>query len=130
MLAQFIKFAIVGVLNTAIHYGVFYALYSFAGLYHLIASGAGFCAAVAHSYFLNKFWTFKRRGSRIHEEFGKFFLVSILSLCVNLTGMAVLVELLAVHPPLAQLVTIGITLVVNFLGNRFWTFRIRPELNE
>jgi putative flippase GtrA len=27
------------------------------------------------------------------------------------------------------LVTIGITLVVNFLGNRFWTFRIHPELN-
>jgi putative flippase GtrA len=130
MLAQFIKFAVVGVLNTAIHYGVFYALYRFAGVYHLVASGAGFCAAVTHSYILNKFWTFKRRGSRVHEEFLKFFLVSLLSLCVNLTGMAILVELLAVHPPLAQLVTIGITLVLNFLGNRFWTFRFQPGLNS
>lgn len=129
MVAQFIKFAVVGVLNTAIHYGVFYTLYSFAGLYHLIASGTGFCAAVVHSYVLNKYWTFERRGSPLREEFSKFFIVSILSFCVNLSGMAILVELLAVHPPVAQLVTIGITLVVNFLGNRFWTFRIHPELN-
>lgn len=128
MLAQFIKFSLVGVLNTAIHYGVFYVLYRYAGLYHLLASAAGFCLAVVHSYILNKFWTFRRRGSRIREEFLKFFLVSIFSLGVNLAGMAILVELLAVQPPVAQLVTIGITLVVNFLSNKFWTFRIRPEL--
>lgn len=124
MLAQFIKFSMVGVLNTAIHYGVFYALYRYAGLYHLLASTAGFCFAVVHSYILNKLWTFQRRGARIRAEFLKFFLVSILSLCVNLAGMAILVELLLVHPPVAQLVTIGITLVVNFLSNKFWTFRV------
>jgi putative flippase GtrA len=33
-----------------------------------------------------------------------------------------------VHPPLAQLVTIAITLVVNFLGNKFWTFRLHGEV--
>lgn len=125
MLAQFIKFSLVGVLNTAIHYGVFYGLYRYAGLYHLFASAAGFCFAVANSYLLNKFWTFKRRGAPVREEFLKFFLVSVLSLGVNLAGMAILVELLAVHPPLAQLLTISITLVINFLSNKFWTFRVR-----
>lgn len=129
MLSQFIKFSMVGVMNTAIHYGVFYILFSFAGVYHLLASGIGFCAAVTHSYLLNKFWTFKRRGSCVRAEFSKFFIVSLLSLGVNLAGMLIFVELLTVHPPVAQLVTIGITLLINFLGNKFWTFRIHPELN-
>lgn len=122
MLSQFIKFSLVGVLNTAIHYGVFYVLYSFGGFYHLLASGIGFCVAVVHSYILNKLWTFKRRGSPVRQEFSKFFVVNIVSLGVNLAGMAILVELLSVDPRIAQLVTIGITLVINFLGNKFWTF--------
>jgi putative flippase GtrA len=126
---QFIKFSLVGVLNTAIHYGVFYVLYSVGEFYYLLASGVGFCVAVTHSYILNKFWTFKRRGSRVREEFIKFFIVNIFSLAINLSGMAIFVELLAVQPPIAQMITIGLTLVINFLGNKFWTFRTYPKLN-
>jgi putative flippase GtrA len=123
MLTQFIKFSLVGVLNTAIHYGVFYSLYEFVGLYYVLASGIGFCLAVTNSYFCNKFWTFKRRGSDVRREFMKFFIVNCLTLSINLGSMAILVELFAMHPPVAQLVTIGITLVINFLGNKFWTFK-------
>jgi len=123
MLKQFVKFALVGVLNTAIHYGVFYSLYEFVGLYYVLASGIGFCLAVTNSYFFNKFWTFKRRGSDVRREFVKFFIVNCLTLSINLGSMAILVELFAMHPPVAQLVTIGITLVINFLGNKFWTFK-------
>ncbi|MCB2183897.1 MAG: GtrA family protein [Desulfobulbaceae bacterium] len=122
MLSQFFKFSLVGVANTVIHYGVFYLLYSVWGLYHLLASALGFIVAVTHSYILNKFWTFKRRGSPVSREFSKFVLINILSLTVNLTGMAVLVESFQVNPLLAQLVTIAITMVINFLGNKFWTF--------
>jgi putative flippase GtrA len=123
MLTQFIKFSLVGVLNTGIHYGVFYSLYEFVGLYYVLASGIGFCLAVTNSYFMNKFWTFKRRGSNVRREFMKFFIVNCLTLSINLGSMAILVELFAMHPPVAQLVTIGFTLMINFLGNKFWTFK-------
>jgi len=127
MLRQFIKFSLVGVLNTAIHYGVFYVLYGFAGFHYLLASSLGFCVALTHSYILNKFWTFKRSGSRVRREFSKFFLVNILSLAANLAGLAILVELLSMHPPIAQLIAYGISWAMNFLGNRFWTFRTLPD---
>ena len=123
MLKQFIKFSLVGVLNTGIHYGVFYSLFEFVGLHYVLASGIGFCLAVTNSYFCNKFWTFKRRGSDVRREFVKFFIVNIVSLSINLGCMAILVELFAMYPPVAQLAAIGFTLVVNFLGNKFWTFR-------
>ena len=123
MLKQFVKFSLVGVLNTTIHYGVFYTLYEFLGLYYILASGLGFCLAVTNSYICNKYWTFKSRGADVGREFVKFFIVNIVSLSINLACMAILVELFDLHPPVAQVVTIGITLIVNFTGNKFWTFK-------
>ena len=117
------KFSLVGLLNTAIHYGVFYCLYRFMAVYHLLASGIGFCFAVTNSYLINKYWTFQSRGSDIRREFMKFLTVNLLSLSINLASMAILVELLSIHPPIAQFVAIGLTLLVNFLGNKCWTFR-------
>lgn len=123
MLKQFIKFSLVGVLNTAIDYGVFYGLYEFVGIHYVLASGIGFCLAVTNSYICNKHWTFKSRGADVRREFLKFFVVNIVSLSINLACMAILVELFSLYPQVAKLVTIGITLAVNFTGNKFWTFR-------
>ena len=127
MLKQFIKFSLVGLLNTAIHYGIFISLYDFLGVYHLFASGIGFCFAMTNSYVINKRWTFQSRGSDVRGEFVRFFIVNLISLSINLGSMAVLVELFLIHPPVAQFVTIGLTLAVNFLGNRFWTFKVKQE---
>ena len=123
MLKQFIKFSLVGVLNTAIHYGIFYVAYTYMGLYHLLASTLGFSFAVTNSYFINKYWTFKTRGSNVQHEFAKFIIVNLITLSINLGSMALLVELCAMDPRIAQLASIGLTLSINFLGNKFWTFR-------
>ena len=122
MITQFIKFSLVGILNTAIHFAVFYALYSFMGVYHLLASAIGFGFAVTNSYFINKYWTFKSTGSNIRNEFSKFFIINLFSLTVNLASMAILVEIYFIHPPVAQFATIVITLMINFSGNKYWSF--------
>ena len=123
MLTQFIKFSLVGVLNTSIHYGIFYVTYEYMGLYHLLASTIGFCFAVTNSYLINKHWTFKARGSNVHHEFAKFIIVNLITLSINLGSMAMLVEQFAIDPRVAQVASIGLTLSINFLGNKFWTFR-------
>ena len=122
-MTQFIKFSLVGVVNTLIHYGVFYGLYQFFDVYHLLASTAGFLFAVSNSYFMNKYWTFKGEGLGGCFEFFRFLMVSVLALFLNLLTMWTLVELLSFYPPVAQLLAIALTLVVNFLGNKFWSFR-------
>lgn len=123
MLTQFIKFSIVGVLNTTIHYGVFYYLFSVVGIYHLLASGAGFCCAVLNSFVMNRYWTFNTHNSAGEHLFTKFVIVNLLSLSVNLAGMIVLVESLLLNPLLAQLITIVFTLIINFTGTKYWSFR-------
>jgi putative flippase GtrA len=119
---QFIRFALIGVVNTLIHYGVFMLLYAI-GLFHLLASVTGFLCAVTNSFIMNKRWTFKTQGTSRKQEFTKFFLVNLVSLGVNVVSMLVFIEVLNVAPPLAQLLTIGLTLVVNFTGTKYWVFK-------
>ncbi len=123
MLSQLVKFSLVGLLNTAIHFAIFMWLYQYLNVYHLLASTAGFIAAVINSYILNKTWTFKVRGTRVTHEFSRFFVVSLVALMVNLFSMALLVEVLVVNPPSAQLFSIVLTLLINFGGNKWWAFK-------
>lgn len=122
MIAQFVKFSLVGLLNTIIHFLVFYLLFSFMGVYHLLASGFGFCFAVVNSFAFNKYWTFNSKSLNIRDEFSRFFIVSLLALLINLATMAILVELFMIRPTFAQLAAIALTIVVNFFGNKFWSF--------
>lgn len=121
MLTQFIKFSIVGVLNTAIHVGVFNLLYYF--MQYLLAQSIGFLFAVTNSYYINKNWTFKSRNRDVKREFTRFMIVNLVSLSVNLGFLAALVELWHFNPRVAQLLTVVVSLAVNFTGNKFWTFR-------
>ncbi|MDJ0832861.1 MAG: GtrA family protein [Gammaproteobacteria bacterium] len=117
------KFSVVGVVNTLIHYALFYLLYSVFGVYHLLASTIGFIAAVINSFFFNKYWTFNSKSPNLGQQFVRFFIVSLLGLLINLMTMALLVEWLLIDPLLAQLAAIGLTLLVNFSGNKWWAFR-------
>ncbi len=123
MLVQFIKFGLVGVLNTAIHYAVFYGLLNLAGIHYLVASTIGYLAGLTNSYLLNRSWTFKSRQDNRASEMAKFFLVNVFSLGANLVALKTGVSLMGLSPEIAQLFAIVFSLVVNFAGNRFWTFR-------
>ena len=123
---QFIRFALIGVSNTAVHYAVFALLVTLFSMQYLIASAIGYVCGLINSYLLNRSWTFRARARPMKRrvgEFVRFGLVNALALTVNLLVMRGLVELMSVTPYISQLFAIGLALVVNFLGNRFWTFR-------
>ena len=123
MISQLMKFSLVGVINTLIHYALFYLFYSLFGVYHLVASTLGFIAAVINSFLLNKYWTFRSNSPQLAKQFLRFFSVSLAALLINLATMALLVEWYMVDPLVAQLAAIGFTLLVNFAGNKWWSFR-------
>ncbi len=124
---QFIKFGLVGVLNTAVQFAVFVVLYRLLHWPMLVASGMGYLAGIVNSYFINRVWTFEVKGKRQTGEFLRFVAVNIVSMGVNLGTLKLLVDWGGLMPELAQVLAIGSSLVVNFAGNRFWTFREKPE---
>jgi putative flippase GtrA len=99
---QFIKFSLIGFLNTGIHYGIFLLLFRFFGIHYLIASGIGYCAGVINSFILNKLWTFKTKGTRKDVEFAKFVVVNMVSLAINVGSLKFFVAFVGMRPELGR----------------------------
>ena len=121
---EFIRFAIVGVLNTLIHLSILYFLTEYLHIYYILSSLIGFSLAVTNSFILNTIWTFKKN---IREKAGfrytKFFVISTLAAVINLALLYLITEFLGVWYILSQIVATGFSLVVNFIGNKYWTYR-------
>jgi putative flippase GtrA len=122
---QFLVFALVGLLNTAVHYCVFLLLFRAFGMPMLLASALGYASGVANSYFMNRRWTFRVAAPPSTVEFLRFALVNLASLSVNLAALEFLVAVVGLAPEAAQVAAILASLVVNFVGNKKWALARR-----
>ncbi len=86
-LLQFIKFAIIGVLNTAIDFGILNLLMWGFGMYKgswiLLFNTISFSIAATNSYFINKYWTFGELSKIRAGQFAKFFIISFGGAVIN-----------------------------------------------
>jgi putative flippase GtrA len=121
-MTQFIKFAVVGVINSAIQYLVFLFLYSVTGTQYLLASIIGYVAGMINSYVLNRRWTFRSRNQRLLAELSRFVAVNLIALGVNVGLLFLLVSTRAMAPQWAQGLAIAASTLVNFVLNKVWTF--------
>jgi putative flippase GtrA len=120
---QFVSFALIGVANSAVHFGVFLSLLHVFAAPALFASGCGYCVGVLNSYVLNRTLTFRQTGSASGGEFMRFVLINGVSLGVNLGVMKLVLASTSLRPEFAQVVAIGASLLANFAGSRWWVFR-------
>ena len=121
---ELIKFAIVGVVNTAIHLSVLYVLTEFFMVWYILSSLLAFLVAVTNSFIMNTLWTFKKDiKHKTALTYGKFFIISVITALSNLFFLYVLTEFVSLWYMLSQLIAIALTLMMNFVGNKFWTFK-------
>src|SRR4051812_44689346 len=78
---QLVKFAIVGLANTAIGLGVF-ALALAAGVWYPAASALAFAAGAVNGYTLNRVWTF-RAGAFHAAGFARYVAIQGVALAMN-----------------------------------------------
>ena len=119
---QFLKFSLIGFLNTSLHYGIFFILLRFQGIHYLVASTIGYCVGMINSFILNKKWTFRTTEVRKDIEFVKFVLVNLAALLVNIGSLKYFVCIVDIRPEFGQIFGISLSMTTNFLGNKFWTF--------
>jgi putative flippase GtrA len=81
----------------------------------------GFSGGAMVNYFLNYYVTFKSTKSH-HEAMIKFSIVAVIGLILNTLMMALAIEVFALYYLLAQVISTGLVLFWNFIGNRLWTF--------
>jgi len=123
-IVEFLKYALVGFSGIFVNLLFLYFLTDVAGIYYLISSVFSFGIATFHNFILNKIWTFKENfREKIFIKSGKFFAVAGVSLLVNIFFLYFFTEIMGIYYLFSQILASGFTLVTNFSGNKFWTFK-------
>lgn len=131
---QFFKFGIVGLSNTVISY-LAYVLLTYIDVPYVLANIIGFIVSVLNSFFWNNKYVFKKNE---HEKRNVWW-----SLCKTFLSYAgtililsnilliVFVELIGISKYIAPIIGLVITIPLNFLINKFWSFKTRKiDTNE
>ncbi len=119
---QFLKFIVVGMLNTAISLAVIYVC-MFLGMYYKIANLTGYAVGVINSFIWNKHWVFRAKGGNVYREIGLFGITFLICYGVQYLMLLLLVNQLEVNTYISQFLAMGIYTVSNFLLNRLITFK-------
>ena len=126
---QFVRFCLVGLLNTAINYSLFLALYRLFGMPYAAAAVAGFLAGAFSGFFLNRRWTFRAHEVATGKGLLMYLAVQIFSLGGHMTTLLFCTELLGVIPELSNLLGIGVSTFINFSLSKFVVFGKRPPMH-
>jgi putative flippase GtrA len=140
IMLQLAKFAEIGVLNTAINFGVLNLASLMTGVTAGLLVGGynvpGTLVAATNSYFWNKLWVFKKIDNKgLFNDVPKFALVTIVGMVVNSLVIIVFTSYLKPMFGLAggQWLNIGKVLatllgvLIDFLGYKFIVFRTKEN---
>jgi putative flippase GtrA len=123
-LQQFARYCAVGMLNTLITLATIFVLMKIFGVNYVVANAVGYVLGFTNSFIMNKIWTFGSSG-KVQREAPIFVLVFAVSYGAQLVFLLILKEGLAVSAELSQIVAMGFYTIVNFLGNKYITFKAR-----
>ncbi len=126
---RWLKFNTVGAIGIGVQLGVLAGLKSGLGMAYLPATALAVEAAVLHNFIWHELWTWRGRnyGSSVLARLLKFHLGNgLISIAANLALMRILVG--ALHAPYlpANLASIAIASLANFLAAEFFVFRSGP----
>jgi putative flippase GtrA len=119
---RFIKFSIVGLINTAVYFGVYYLLLAL-GVHHLAANIIAYLAGSVNGYLLSKVWVFKDSEATVKQSVLKFYVVYGSSLLLSTGLIALFVDGLGISEKIAPIITICFTTPYNYFLQKIWAFR-------
>ncbi len=122
---QFIKFAMVGVVNTTVDFSVYAAGIFWLDLHYLVANVFAFLAAASNSYFLNRRWTFRSQDPRWRRQATKYFMVLAIGFGLNELLLYLFVEHGQLGKFMGKAIAVVVVLFWNFGANKLWTFSHR-----
>lgn len=130
LVIQFVKFGLVGVSNTLVSWICYYIILWIDDNLYMLGSLVGTVVSIANAFIWNDRFVFKgqendwknrlKRLGKTYVSYGGTSLLSMLLLWIE-------VQLFGVSKVIAPVVNLLITIPINFLINKFWTFRNGEE---
>ena len=121
LIAQFMKFGIVGVTAFVIDYGVMIFLTEVFGVPYLISTTISFVVSVIFNYFASMRFVFKRKDDMSRRrEFIIFIVLSVCGLGINDLLMWLMVDSLYIDYRLSKIVVTVVVAVWNFVTRKIF----------
>ena len=126
----FWKFILVGVINTLFGTGIMFLFYNVLHLSYWISSASNYFFGSILSYFLNKYYTFRKKERSLGMVVRFVLNISLCYLIAYGAAKPLMARLLSgfgvsVQENGAMLVGMGLFVILNYCGQRFFAFRDR-----
>lgn len=130
-LARLIGFLAVGLTGVGVNTAALWALTSGSvRLPYLVASVLATQVAIVSNFLLLEWLVFaKARARSAGRAFGRFWLVNMVLLPVQLGLLALLVEVFGTTPVLGNVVALGIVFILRYAATSGWVYQWNPDLS-
>lgn len=125
---EFVRFLIVGTINTLVGTSIMFVAYNVLGLSYWASSASNYFLASILSYFLNKYFTFKSKTKNKSEIFR--FIINILicyllayGIAQPLTQRLLAGESIAVRDNVSMVIGMVLYVFLNYFGQRIFVFK-------
>ena len=118
---RFIKFGMVGVINTLVNWIIFFILNAL-GMYYILANIIAYILGTVNSYLWNTLWVFKYKDKASTETTIKFIILNLIGLGLNTGILYVLVDLCNLNKFIGLATTTAIVMIINYIVNKLWVF--------
>ena len=119
-IVQFIKFGIVGLSNTVIGLGSYY-LFLYLGCHYMIANILSWILSVFNAFYWNSKYVFKTTNTWL-KALLKTYVSYGISFIIGAILLYILVEIVNISDIIAPVLVLVITIPLNFILNKLWTF--------
>ena len=123
---QFIKFGMVGAINTILTLAIQWIFLAL-GFHYLVGSIVSFLVTVVLAYVLNNIFAFRGEDGKITWSFQAFikvfFSYSITGLIIANIGLWFWNDILYINQNLSPVLNLFVTIPINFLMNKYWAYK-------
>lgn len=121
LVAQFMKFGVVGVIAFVIDYGLLALLTEAFGVNYLVSATISFTVSVVFNYLASMRYVFTHKeGMSRRREFVIFVVLSVIGLAINNLCMWAGVELLGIHYLITKIAATAIVMIWNFVTRKIF----------
>ena len=118
LIAQIIKFGLVGFLCFFIDYGIMVFLTEIASVHYLLSSGISFTVSVIVNYILSLTYVFETENGNRVKEFVVFVALSVIGLGINQLLMWFCVDILGIFYMISKIGATAVVMVYNFVTRK------------
>lgn len=123
---QLIRYLLVGLLNTAVGYGIIFILMYGFGVNPELSNAIGYLFGLVVSYTMNRRFTFESKEKRL-KEFSKFLGVFAIAYSLNFITLVALIRWLHVEKGVSQILASVVYVGVSFVLSKYYTFAARTR---